>query len=357
MSDNRENISSIMDTQANKTLHDKKKSKSCEKHLISVVIPTYNRAKCISKTIDSVLAQTYKNYEVIVIDDGSTDNTRQVLEPYMSRIRYIYQENAGCASARNTGIRASCGQWIAFLDSDDRWHTEYLERQMNCLAHLPVEVSFTNVDFDYDGNKEFSGKNTDFSVATDDFELLREPLDLIMTPNEFHTLLQGMLIARKLLKRMGGFDERFCWGTDMRLMLQLAMEAPIAYINQKLVIVDRTRDKQRLTMGRDMNTAAGKGLRIMRVLTYAEIYFRCRNQRKEVIRKVRRTLGLYISSLAVNCCIEHNNYDARRYALDGVYFGRGLRTYAKCAAVLFCPWLVRKIHQRNKPQSKVAADI
>jgi glycosyltransferase involved in cell wall biosynthesis len=326
--------------------------------LISVIIPTYNRADCISKAIDSVLAQSYKDYEIIVVDDGSTDNTKEVLQLYVrdNRIRYIHQENEGCASARNTGIHASCGRWIAFLDSDDRWHPEYLERQMNCLAHLPVEVCFTNVDFDYDGKKEFSSKSADFSLAKD-VMLVRDPLDLVMTMNELETTLQGMLITRKLLKRMGGFDERFCWGTDMRLMGRLAAENPVAYINRKLVILDRTRDRKRLTKDRDMNTAAGKGLRIMNVLTYAEIYFCCRNQRKKVKRKVRRALGAYTSSLAVSCCIEHDNYDARRYALDGIYFGRDLRTYAKCAAVLFCPWLVRRIHRRNKPRSEVGTDI
>ena len=144
---------------------------------------------------------------------------------------------------------------------------------------------------------------------------------------------------------MGGFDERFSWGTDMRFMLQLAIEEPIAYISQKLVIVDRTRDRERLTENRDMDSTAGKALRNMRVLTYAEIYFRCWNQDKKVVKKIRHILGAYISSVAISCCIEHRNYDARRFALDGMYFGRGLRTYTKCVAVLFFPWLVRKFHQ------------
>jgi len=311
------------------------------KPMISVIIPTFNRADCIGKTIESVLEQTYTNFEIIVVDDGSTDNTQEVLEPYKDRICYIYQDNLGCAAARNTGIQKAHGQWIAFLDSDDRWHSEYLERQLNSIENLKVNVCFANTDFDYDGNKRFENIET-----TDDLKLLKDPLDFVMTDNSNFTLLQGMLIKYKLIRRMGGFDERFTWGTDMRFMLQLAVEEPIAYNNQKLVIVDRTRDRERLTENRDMNSAAGKALRNMRVLTYSEMYFRYRKQNKKTVKKIRKYLGAYISSIAVGCCISNENYSARRFALDGMYFGRDLRTYLKCAAVLIFPWLVRRLSRR-----------
>lgn len=106
---------------------------------VSVIIPTYNRARYVTEAIDSVLAQTYQDYEVIVIDDGSTDNTREVLEPYMDRIRYIRQENAGVSAARNRGIGEAQGQWLAFLDSDDIWLPEKLE------SHTAFIVEHANV--------------------------------------------------------------------------------------------------------------------------------------------------------------------------------------------------------------------
>ncbi len=93
-----------------------------ENPLISVIIPTYNRANFLGEAIESVLSQTYKNLEVIIIDDGSTDDTRQLIEKYTDkRIIYLYQEHGGTSAARNKGIQEAKGEYIAFLDSDDIW--------------------------------------------------------------------------------------------------------------------------------------------------------------------------------------------------------------------------------------------
>ena len=105
---------------------------------VSVVIPTYNRADLIGKTLDSVLAQTYGDLEIIVVDDGSTDDTRAILSQYRDkRLSDICQENQGPGLARNTGIRAAKGEWVAFVDSDDLWVPEKLERQLALLDSLP----------------------------------------------------------------------------------------------------------------------------------------------------------------------------------------------------------------------------
>ena len=101
--------------------------------LVSVIIPTYNRASTVSEAIESVLQQTYPNVEVIVIDDGSKDNTQEVLRRYAGRIRNIYQENAGQMVARNRGIRESRGEIITFLDSDDLWLAHCVERHVRAL--------------------------------------------------------------------------------------------------------------------------------------------------------------------------------------------------------------------------------
>lgn len=101
--------------------------------LVSVVIPTYNMAEYINEAVDSVLNQTYKSIEVIVIDDGSKDNTKEVLKRYDSAIKYIYQENKGASAARNTGVRISKGEFIAFLDADDIWLSGKLSEQMKLI--------------------------------------------------------------------------------------------------------------------------------------------------------------------------------------------------------------------------------
>lgn len=95
--------------------------------VVSVIIPTYNRAHCVGEAIESVLNQTFRDFEVIVVDDGSTDNTQEVLSRYSGSIRVIRQENLGVSAARNAGILSAKGEWVAFLDSDDEWCNHALE--------------------------------------------------------------------------------------------------------------------------------------------------------------------------------------------------------------------------------------
>lgn len=104
--------------------------------LISVVIPTYNRAGYITNALESVLSQTYQNFEILIVDDGSTDDTKEVILSLDNpKIRYIYQENAGASAARNTGIKNAKGEFIAFLDSDDTWYPEKLEKQLEVFRN------------------------------------------------------------------------------------------------------------------------------------------------------------------------------------------------------------------------------
>ncbi len=107
---------------------------------ISVIIPTYNRVHLIKDAVESVFNQTYQDFELIIIDDGSTDNTREVLAEYGERLRYIYQENQGRSAARNHGINLAKGEYIAFLDSDDVWFPDKLARQVPILESAPDNV-------------------------------------------------------------------------------------------------------------------------------------------------------------------------------------------------------------------------
>lgn len=113
--------------------------------LVSVVIPSYNYGQYVGQAVESALAQTYTNVEVIVVDDGSQDDTRERLSHYGNRIRYIYQENQGLSAARNTGIREAQGDYVAFLDSDDAFHPRKLELQLAYLMKHP-EVDLIATD-------------------------------------------------------------------------------------------------------------------------------------------------------------------------------------------------------------------
>src|SRR5436190_15605234 len=118
--------------------------------LVSIIVPTYNRAYCIEKTLDSALAQTHGDLEIVVVDDGSTDDTEALMarrygaEP---RVRYIRQANTGVTGARNHGLREARGDYIAFLDSDDLWLPWKLEAQLACLAAVP-EAGMVWTDMD-----------------------------------------------------------------------------------------------------------------------------------------------------------------------------------------------------------------
>src|ERR1051325_8841535 len=118
--------------------------------LVSVVIPSYNRAYCIATTVDSTLAQTHTNLEILIVDDGSSDGTRELIaERYRDeqRVRYIYQDNAGVSAARNHGLRVARGQYLALLDSDDIWLPWKVEAQLRCLAALPTAgMIWTDMD-------------------------------------------------------------------------------------------------------------------------------------------------------------------------------------------------------------------
>lgn len=103
-----------------------------------VVIPTFNSVAFLKESLSSVFSQTHKPDEIIVVDDGSTDDTKAFIGPYLDRVKYISQANAGPASARNRAILATRCDWIAFLDADDWWHPEKLRHQMECAARYPI---------------------------------------------------------------------------------------------------------------------------------------------------------------------------------------------------------------------------
>jgi glycosyltransferase involved in cell wall biosynthesis len=136
---------------------------------VSVVIPTYNRERLIARAVESVLAQTFKDYEIILIDDGSTDQTKEILRSFEGRIRYIYQTNAGISGARNRGIQESSGEYIAFLDSDDTWLPEKLAEQVRILDTRPeIGIVYARMPIINEAGKQIglkpqaeSGKNFD----------------------------------------------------------------------------------------------------------------------------------------------------------------------------------------------------
>ena len=204
--------------------------------LVSVIIPTFNRARTITHAVESVLQQTHRPLELIVVDDGSTDGTAEVLRAYQDRLIYVYQENAGPAAARNRGIRESKGDLLAFLDSDDEWRAAKLARQVDLLQRAGDNVPCCLCDTLM--RREGSAERTSFRIAR---LRLGKPEGLWVNPapvlaTRFVLFCQAVLIRRGFLLECGGFDERLWLMEDHDLALRLALRGPWAVIRDPLAV-------------------------------------------------------------------------------------------------------------------------
>lgn len=185
--------------------------------LISVIIPCYNSAEFIGETLDSVFAQTFTRYEVILINDGSpdTEELESVLRRYPANLRYLKQENRGAAAARNTGLRAARGEFVAFLDADDIWLPEFLEKQMEMLERS--EADFVFCDALLVGDTPLAGRTF----------MQMQPSRGEVTPENLLwnkvTVLTSTVVSRKApILEVGLFDEAVRRGHDFDLWLRLA---------------------------------------------------------------------------------------------------------------------------------------
>lgn len=195
---------------------------------VSVVIAAYNASRWIAKTLDSVLAQTFRDFEVVVVDDGSTDETPNVIAGYGTKVRYLHKENGGAASARNVGIRAARGSYIAFLDADDLWLSEKLQLQMQLFSKYPA------LAWVYSDAEVFEGQSVLYKVSQRSKlhagDILRPLLlqDFIPSPTP--------LIRREVFDTVGYFDESplLRIGEDWNMWLRIAAKYHVEFVDQPL---------------------------------------------------------------------------------------------------------------------------
>jgi len=182
--------------------------------LVSVVITTYNREKSIGRAVESVLSQTYKNIELIIVDDGSIDGTKETIRPYLldQRVRYIYEDNKGCADAMNNGIVAAKGKYIAILDSDDFWcDKNKIEKQVDFLEKNTdyVLVGGGAIMTDQKGKEIVS-----YLLPEDDADIRKE----ILVNNVFAHVT--VLFKKEAWEKVGGYDKNY-WMEDWDLLLKM----------------------------------------------------------------------------------------------------------------------------------------
>ncbi|MFC1657044.1 glycosyltransferase [Candidatus Moduliflexota bacterium] len=189
---------------------------------VSVVIPVYNGEKHIREALESVFKQTYQDYEVVCVDDGSTDSSHEIIKGYGKRVVCCKQENAGPSSARNKAIRMSRGEFVAFLDQDDVWYPDKLEQQVGYLKRNPdVAMVHSNINISMDDKVVHNG-----------LEIGKRQYG----SNVFEELCLGnfinsitVVIRRTVLDKIGHFDEAFRMAQDYDLWLRVAAEYKIAF--------------------------------------------------------------------------------------------------------------------------------
>jgi GT2 family glycosyltransferase len=229
--------------------------------LVSVVVPTFNRADCLAATIESVLAQTFSDFEILLVDDGSTDATRTLVERHWAdepRVRYLYQRNRGVSAARNLGMRNACGAYLALLDSDDTWLPWKLEAQLACMAEFPdagmVWTDMQAVGPDdqvidpmhlrtfYDAYRWFTPEQL-FSTVRPVASFMHPAPDALRAAvarygDIFSPMIMGnlvhtstVLLRRARFEQVSGFDESMKTGEDYDFHLRTCRLGPVAFLD------------------------------------------------------------------------------------------------------------------------------
>lgn len=189
-----------------------------QKPKISVIIPVYNDADLVAETLDSVFAQTYLDYEVVLVNDGSkdTESLRNVLKPYASRLVYAEQDNLGCAGARNSALCLSRGEYFAFLDGDDLWYPEYLSSQLEFLKSSGLDMVYCDADLIGDNYYKHS---TFMATAPSRGEVNT----ISLLSSECNVMVAASLLKRTCLEEFGLFDQAAVRAQDFDLWIRLSL--------------------------------------------------------------------------------------------------------------------------------------
>ena len=263
---------------------------------ISIILPTYNRAHLLSRAIDSVLNQTYQNFELIIIDDGSSDDTTKIISDYKSPyIKYIkFKKNKGANIARNIGIQSARGKYIAFQDSDDKWHEGKLEKQIDIIkSNLNnVQIVFSSFWYIESGGRKYSPINADYLKSS---HIKNE-----IIKNNF-IAMSSALIERKCFDENGLLDESLSRYQDWELFIRFSQYYDFKFINEPLVDVYREVDS--ISMD---SYAAIKGIEIILKRHHSIFY------------KNKLLLSKHFFYLGKLCFLESEIIDCKRYFLRSI---------------------------------------
>jgi len=285
---------------------------------ISIIIPTFNRGELTARAVESVLAQTYPAYEIVVIDDGSTDNTRELLlRRFENRIRYVYQTNRGPGAARNTGIYEAGQEWVAFLDSDDVWLPGKLEIQFSHLSLEGLVLSYGNwLDGKTPRGKDYFSKIglrlPQTSLVFDD------PLSLLTRRKGSGIWTTTCICRKSAVLKAGGFDENYRVGEDLRLWFRMSFEGKFAVTSE--ILAERAwlgPDRQLTDTKKEAYFREAAGIRTE---IFMETYGRAMQTTPEVQKELRRLLAECLADQAKFAARDGRWRIARRRAFESLTF-------------------------------------
>jgi glycosyltransferase involved in cell wall biosynthesis len=222
---------------------------------VSVIIPTYNRERFVVRAVQSVLNQTFSDLELIVVDDGSTDDTRSTLQQFSGRIRYLHQHNGGVSAARNNGIRAASGRWLAFLDSDDEWRSDYLARQIEWTLRTPglcmqtSDCMFTGHNGERHTYFEMNGIGRAFKENS--YVVLNKPFCFVVEHAPWQ--VGATLFRADAVAQAGLFDPNLSITEDLDLIARVSLQGPLGLIRDALVDIYRREDDSVCLTGKARN--------------------------------------------------------------------------------------------------------
>jgi len=309
---------------------------------VSVVIPTYNRARRVARAVRSVLEQTRPAEEVIVVDDGSTDGTAGAIRrEFADAVRLIERPNAGPSAARNTGVRAARHDLIAFLDSDDAWRPDKLERQRPVMDDPGVVLAATN--WVGGGDRPPLGF-ADLSLEGE-VVVLEAPLRHLSRFSGHRIVLPTWLVRRDALLAVGGFDERLRVGEDNRALFRLGFEGKIALVTAPLTVLSDERDAVQLTRADEVDHRRAAAAAMAEV--FAEVYTRAADEPKDVQAALARLLAYYLRAQSELAAVDGRAWLARRRALETLALRPRGRDAAIALAALAAPGLLARRTRRK----------
>ena len=307
---------------------------------VSVIIPTYNRAHLIKRAIQSVLNQTYQDFEVIIVDDASTDNTEEVVKSFNDpRIRYIrHEKNKGAAAARNTGIKTARGKYIAFQDSDDEWLPEKLEKQMKVFENAPAKVGVVYTDMWRIMRNKRKCYFSSPMITPEDGIIYKQALDYKV----MNIGIQTAVIKREVFEKVGMFDEKFPRFIDLEFFIRASKHYYFYHLGEPLVnyfdagkgisanikalIIARKLilEKYFKDIEKDKKVLAKHYLGIAAALCIngeiedGEIYFAKAFKTYPDIKKDKNLLSKHYFSIGHNLCLNNNFKEGRNYLIKAI---------------------------------------